>query len=68
MIDNITVRYTKEDVNVTLNIDVDDNLPYSMAALFHRIIEDSNVNPKLLFDQLSYEYPIKYDDTDAKMA
>lgn len=58
MIDNITVHYTKENVNVTLNIDCDDNLPYSLAALFHRIIEDSNVNPNILFEQLSYDYHI----------
>lgn len=60
MIDNISVRYHNAGVSVTLNIDVDDNLPYSMAELFHRIIEETNVNPHLLFEQLGYDYPINW--------
>ena len=53
MIDNITVRYEKEGVNVTLSVDYDDGLPYNLAELFRRIIEDTDVNPEILFEQLA---------------
>lgn len=56
MIDNITIRYEKAGVNVTLSVDCDDSLPYNLAELFRRIIEDTDVNPEILFEQLAYEY------------
>lgn len=56
MIDQITVHYEKGGVNVTLRVDYDDSLPYNLAELFRRIIEDTDVNPEILFEQLAYDY------------
>ena len=56
MVQEITVRYEKEGVNVTLSVDCDDSLPYNLAELFRRIIEDTDVNPEILFEQLADDY------------
>lgn len=62
MTDYISVNYEKGGVKVNLSVDCDDNLPYNLAELFRRIIEDSNANPQLVFQQLSYDYPIKWEE------
>ena len=56
MVQEITVHYEKAGVNVTLRVDCDDSLPYNLAELFRRIIEDTDVNPEILFEQLAYDY------------
>lgn len=58
MVQEITVRYEKAGVNITLSVDYDDNIPYNLAELFRRIIEDTDVNPEILFEQLADEYQI----------
>lgn len=66
MIESLKVSYTKSpDLHVTLEpvVEVEQNLPYALAALFTQIIEDSQVNRKLaltmLADSLSYDIEIK---------
>lgn len=66
MIKNLKVSYTKNsDLHVTLEpvAEVEQNLPYELAALFAQIIEDSQVNRELvltmLADSLSYDVKIK---------
>lgn len=68
MIENLKVSYTKNsDLHVTLEpvADVDQNLPYELAALFTQIIEDSQVNRELvlkeLITSLSYDVEFKPD-------
>lgn len=55
MIKNLKVSYTKNsDLHVTLEpvADVEQNLPYELAALFTQIIEDSQVNRELVLKEL----------------
>lgn len=66
MIESLKVSYTKSsDLHVTLEpvVEVEQNLPYALAALFAQIIEDSQVNRELvltmLADSLSYDIEIK---------
>lgn len=66
MIENLKVSYIKKsDLHVTLEpvVEVEQNLPYALAALFTQIIEDSQVNRELaltmLADSLSYDIEIK---------
>lgn len=66
MIESLKVSYTKSsDLHVTLEpvVEVEQNLPYALAALFTQIIEDSQVNRELaltiLADSLSYDIEIK---------
>lgn len=66
MIENLKVSYIKkDDLQVTLAplAEVEQNLPYELAALFAQVIEDSQVNSELvltlLADSLSYDIEIK---------
>lgn len=66
MIESLKVSYTKSsDLHVTLEpvVEVEQNLPFALAALFTQIIEDSQVNRELaltmLADSLSYNIEIK---------
>lgn len=66
MIESLKVSYTKSsDLHVTLEpvVEVKQNLPYALAALFTQIIEDSQVNRELaltmLAESLSYDIEIK---------
>lgn len=66
MIKNLKVSYIKsDDLQVTLApvVEVEENLPYGLAALFAQVIEDSQVNSELvltlLADSLSYDIEIK---------
>ena len=55
MIKNLKVSYTKNsDLHVTLEpvAEVEQNLPYELAALFTQIIEDSQVNRELVLKEL----------------
>lgn len=66
MIKNLKVSYTKNsDLHVTLEpvADVEQNLPYELAALFTQIIEDSQVNRELVLKELitSLSYDVKFE-------
>lgn len=54
MIDNIKINYTLKNgsINVTLSIKDTDNLPYDLAEMFIKVIDDSNVSPKVVIDEL----------------
>lgn len=55
MIENLKVSYVKKsDIQVTLAplAEVEQNLPYELAALFAQIIEDSQVNRELVLKEL----------------
>lgn len=72
MIKNLKVSYTKNsDLHVTLEpvADVEQNLPYELAALFTQIIEDSQVNRELVLKELitSLSYDVEFEpDKDAE--
>lgn len=66
MIKNLKVSYTKNsDLHVALEpvADVEQNLPYELAALFTQIIEDSQVNRELVLKELitSLSYDVEFE-------
>lgn len=66
MIKNLKVSYTKNsDLHVTLEpvAEVEQNLPYELAALFAQIIEDSQVNRELVLKELitNLSYDVEFE-------
>lgn len=56
MMDNIKINYSLNGINVTLSIEDTDNLPYDLAEMFIKVIDDSNANPKVVIDELINNY------------
>lgn len=57
MIDNLKVTYQTEDINVSLSpSDVCENIPYDLAAIFCRVIKDSDANSDIVIEQLIDEF------------
>lgn len=53
MIRNLTISYYVDNVNVKLYTETDDdNIPYTLADIFARVIKDSNANEEILLEQL----------------
>ena len=58
MIDNLKISYElRSNISVTLSTGTgyDDNLPYNLASLFARVIDDSSANPKMVIYNLKNE-------------
>ena len=58
MIDNLKISYELDrDMSVTLSTDTgyDDNLPHNLAAVFAKVVKDSNVNADMLIENLKIE-------------
>ena len=57
MIDNLKISYDYDrDISVTLSTDTgydENNLPYNLAALFARVIKDSNANEDMVIENLT---------------
>lgn len=56
MTDNIKVSYLINGVQVTLSIEDSDNLPYDLAEMFRRVIDDTNANPDIVINELKDNY------------
>lgn len=60
MIDSIKISYHSDGVITTMEIadDYTELLPYVLADMFCKLIDDSNANPQILINALkdSYEY------------
>ena len=58
MIDNIKISYHQDGVITTMEIadDYTENLPYVLADMFRKLIDDSNVNPQIVINQLKDNY------------
>ena len=55
MIDNLTISYELDrDISVILQTETgyDDNLPHSLAAVFAKVIKDSNANSDMVIENL----------------
>lgn len=55
MIDNINISYIVDGIEVNLSIpqeEVLENLPYNLANMFSRLINDTNANPTLVIEQM----------------
>lgn len=58
MIDNLAISYSIDGINITLSVDDDnyDNLPYNLAHLFARVIEDTNANPTIVIKDMQEHF------------
>ena len=55
MIDNLKISYELDrDISVILSTDTgyNDNLPHNIAAVFAKVIKDSNVNADMVIENL----------------
>ena len=60
MIDNIKISYHNNGVITTMELadEWSDNLPYVLADMFRKLIEDSNANPEIVINELKNSFPI----------
>lgn len=55
MIDSINISYIVDGIEVNLSIpqeEVLENLPYNLANMFSRLINDTNANPALVIEKM----------------
>lgn len=58
MIDNLKISYELDrDISVTLSTETgyNDNLPHNIAAVFAKVVKDSNVNADMVIEDLKIE-------------
>lgn len=58
MIDNLKISYELDrDISVTLSTETgyDDNLPHNLAAVFAKVVKDSNVNADMVIEDFKIE-------------
>ena len=58
MIDNLKISYELDrDISVTLSTETgyDDNIPHNLAAVFAKVIKDSNVNADMVIENLKMD-------------
>ena len=58
MIDNFKISYELDrDISVTLSTETgyNDNLPHNIAAVFAKVIKDSNANADMVIENLKME-------------
>lgn len=57
-IENLKARYKMDGINVELSVDIDmdSNLPYDLANLFTKIMNDSHVNTDMVIENLINEF------------
>ena len=58
MIDNLKISYELDrDISVTLSTETgyDDNLPHNLAAVFSKVIKDSNVNADMVIEDIKID-------------
>lgn len=56
MIDDIKISYSLNGINVTLSIQDTNNLPYDLAEMFIKLIDDSDANAQIIIDELVSNY------------
>jgi hypothetical protein len=61
MVDSIKISYHNNGVITTMELadEWSDNLPYVLADMFRRLIEDSNANPEIVINELKDSFPIE---------
>ena len=63
MIHDFNIYYRKGNIQFHLNTPTDDdNIPYNLAEVFIRIIEDSNANPDIVIEELIENFGYKGED------
>lgn len=60
MIHNLTISYSIDGINTTLSVDDDnyDNLPYNLAHMFSKAIEDANANPIIVIQEIQEHFEV----------
>lgn len=60
MIDSIKISYHNNGVITTMELadEWSDNLPYVLADMFRKLIEDTNANPEIVINELKNSFPI----------
>ena len=64
MIHDFNIYYRKGNTQFHLNTTTDDdNVPYNLAEVFIRIIEDSNANTDIVIEELieNFGYKVEYE-------
>lgn len=56
MVDNIKISYSLNGIKVTLSLEDTDNLPYDLAEMFIKVIDDSDANSQIVIDELVSNY------------
>lgn len=61
MVDIIKICYHNNGVITTMESadGCPDNLPYILADMFCRLIEDTNANPEIVINELKNSFPIE---------
>lgn len=60
MIHDFNIYYRKGNIQFHLNTPTeDDNIPYNLAEVFTKIIEDSNANPDIVIEELINNFGYK---------
>ena len=61
MLKDLTISYTLNGVKNTLSIDDNcyDNLPYNLADMFVKVINDTDVNPSTIIDEMKLSLNIE---------
>lgn len=60
MIDNLKINYSIENTNVSLSTETtDENLPYNLADIFIRLLEDSDANTDIVIESMIDEFGYK---------
>ena len=58
MIDNLKISHELDrDISVTLSTETgyDDNIPHNLAAVFAKVVKDSNVNADMVIENLKMD-------------
>ena len=58
MIDNLKISYELDrDISVILSTETgyDDNIPHNLAAVFAKVVKDSNVNADMVIENLKMD-------------
>ena len=62
MIHDFNIYYRKGNIQFHLNTHTDDdNIPYNLAEVFTKIIEDSDANPDIVIEELIENFGYKGD-------
>lgn len=71
MIKDICLSYNLNGLDVSITIpekdysDYPENLAYHVAELIDRLLKDTDVNTRAVFEQLEYDYPIELKDDES---
>lgn len=54
MFHDLTVSYVNDGIETTLTIndDCSENLPYNLAAIFSRVVKETNANPEIVIEEM----------------